>query len=338
MENASKKVFEGNPSPVQIFKLANILQMLFRTDAKKAADMIPIISQFIKHCDHNSVHALFVEILKSRDEDQDILPSFISSGIPRMVVEEIRAADKENVFLIAGLYHLVRLFSQYPTLREIYQGVDVIKELFIEYNNTSIYVLNEQWDAIGQICSESCDSYFIDLVPTAIENISKDGPRFSQYQVACIDFLIKMLNNKTVTSTMLNGIEDVIISIIKKYPNHSIALNTLARFILQISTVEGIGNTVMMKVVPLLSVIFMERNTIVAAAISWKILNDLRDKGEEQEKIVKSLGDDVVSRLNKFGEIVKASYGGDLPANEPMDTDLANEKILNLIRLFVMKR
>ena len=76
--NISSKIFHPGVSCLQISKFACVVQILFKSNPKKAIEKCPFIMKFINFAQYSAIISMFSELLKAKDEEVQLFVVLIN--------------------------------------------------------------------------------------------------------------------------------------------------------------------------------------------------------------------------------------------------------------------
>jgi hypothetical protein len=337
LKEISNEILRPGVSNLQISKFSTIIQAIFKRYPKLAIEKCPFIPKFIEFAEHNNVVTLISDLLKIKDDEVIIFDYLVEMQLPKLVAESIVNSKDINSDFVAGAYKLVTVFSNYTAMQKLYQNDNTVNLLYIQKTPTSPQVLASQWESAFHIMDSESLLYFLPLVKKAMEAVINIRDKIWPYHVFCFSFLSK-ISPLDEAQPQLKGISSAIINVIKSFPNHSIALDSVINLAIQIASIPGFGSSEMMNVLPVAGIMVKERSSVIVAAWCFKLIRDVRELNPEMTKLVDSLDPDILDTVKSISVAIDTPYGGVVPKQEAsIMHDLSPEKILFFKKFFMLR-
>ena len=312
--------------------------MLIKGNPKKAITKCPFVTQFINYAQYPAVITLYSELLKAKDEEIVIFDYLVEQNLPSLVGEAIVKSTDINSDKIAGLYKLINVFSGYPILQQNFADDYYVKNLYLDKNPTSTYVLQFQWDSLAHLLNPKNLLYFVPLVPKAMEMISSIKDHFWQYHSACFDFLQHMSPCEEAHDA-LKGISHVIVYVLEHFQNHTIALSSVVNATLKIAQVPELGPSELMNILPVAAHFIKEKPSVIIFAWCFSLIRDVRQLTQQTLELVDALDPEVIDIVKATSVAFDKPYGGDLPNKQNFESlnDASPEQLFSLLK-FLARR
>ena len=239
---------------------------------------------------------------------------------------------------IAGLFKLVTMFCDYPSMKKIFQTPQNIELLFLKTQGndgiTSPLILDSLWESIVHIFDVETMDLYLPLIPIARNHIDAIVDRFLAFHSWCFEFLAKMTACEKA-QPFFKSISQNMIRVFRTFTEHTIALSSVSSLAVKLSNIDEIGVKEIAEILPIISEIFMKNENIITNVWAFSLLKTIREKKNNSSPLIDQLPSEIVEKLNEKIALIEKPYGGKLPKEETFDS--SPDQILYFLRVFMRR-
>lgn len=308
-------------SYLQISKFAELTEICvtYASDINESFSYIPKLLNFTEY---DTVTLSIISLLDNDDNFNYFHLVMKSNNFVKQVVNNIVDLRKCQIGgnKLGNLYKILLKCAKNEILAKSCNCPSVIEVALDVHDDDETCVLNSQWNLIYELCIWPCFKDHSSMVEYAISIIIPDEYElYNEYNVVAIDFISRTLESypseaKNVDFSLLSNI---IISIFKYFPNHTIALTSAVHLLIVMLSLEEAIDIVYDTVVPFLIKCVEDDNQKILRVFSISGIKKIVNLGDTIDNLALSdkfeNDDDFVNICNtkilQYENIKKRAYG-----------------------------
>lgn len=210
---------------------------------------------------------------------------------------------------------IINQFEESETIIQLFLALCKNHELQYCCSNSPVFIefmlethSMMRWELLSQVITSTNSCHFVSLVLEAIDLISPIQSFYSKLQVSCLLFLKHMFYNipNLVNQFDIRNLLEIEIDILKRFPNHTIAVSAVFELLVEISNIQECQHIIKLVIFPFVEEVVNKssgKESIKTACIEY-ILN-LPNYYIDQDDLIPLYTDDIIH----FKHIIDDGYG-----------------------------